>query len=64
MISIFIVGNKIIKLVSSVKKVNTIINMVISFNEIVSNVTNGVYRLVGLFGYSIINWMLLLNMSM
>ena len=46
MISIVIVVNKVIKLVSGVKKVNTIINMVISFNEMVSNVTKGVYRLV------------------
>ena len=43
MIRIFIVVYDIIKLVSSVKKVNTMINMVISFNEIVSNVTKGVY---------------------
>ena len=43
MIRIFIVVYEIIKLVSSVKKVNTKINMVISFNEMVSNVTKGVY---------------------
>ena len=43
MIRIFIVVYEIIKLVSIVKKVNTMINMVISFNEIVSNVTKGVY---------------------
>ena len=61
MISIVIVVNEVINLVSSVKKVITMINMVISYNEMVSNVTMGVYRLVRLFGY--INWIILLNMS-
>ena len=46
MISRFIGVNEIIKLVSIVEKVNTMIDMVISFNEMVSNVIKGVYRLV------------------
>ena len=61
MISIVIVVNEVINLVSSIKKVITMINMVISYNEMVSNVTMGVYRLVRLFWY--INWIILLNMS-
>ena len=46
MISIFIVVNEIIELDSSVKEFNTMIDMVISFNEMESNVIKGVYRLV------------------
>ena len=46
MISIVIVVNEVINLVSSIKKVNTMINMVIGFNEMVSIVTKGLYRLV------------------
>ena len=46
MIGIIIVVIEVIKLVSNVKKVNTKIHMVISFIEMVNNVTTGVYRLV------------------
>ena len=46
MISVVIVVNEVINLVSSIKKVNTMINMVISFNEMVSIFSKGLYRLV------------------
>ena len=50
LISIVIIEYMVIKLVDSVRKVNTMIGMVIKVNEMVSNVTSGLQGLVRLTG--------------
>ena len=50
MISIIIMENKVNKLVSSVRKVDRMINMVIIVNEMVSSVAKGLQGLVWLTG--------------